>query len=104
MTDFKINQYLLDQEAISIAKMAMVEEKEYGTDPMDYMHQVCDGHQWVIYTYKAMMLCAECDTSDGEDYIDELGMTEFDDLAHHASMVAFATLLGVCHEAYAELN
>ena len=104
MSEFQINDYILKQEAKEIIAQGIIEEKEYGVPALEYAQQACDGHEWVIYTYKAMMLCAECDISGGEAYLDDLGMTEFDDLAHHASQVAFATLLGVCHEAYAELN
>lgn len=104
MTDFKINNYELQQEAKRLAQQCFDEGETHGDDPYENLWQSCEGHEWVIYTYKALLLCAECDTSDGEDYLDDLGMTEFDDLAHHASQVAFATLLSVCHEAYAELN
>jgi hypothetical protein len=104
MNDFKINDYLIREKAKEIAADALLEATEYGSDPHDLMHEICDGHEWVIYTYKAIKLCAECDTSDGEQYLEDLGIDQFDSFADHATKLAFATLLGACHSAYAELN
>lgn len=109
MKDFRINDYTLNQEAKEIAAAAMREEKEYGTDAEQMLHEMCEGHQWVIYTKKAFMLCAECDTSEGEDYLDDYGFATFGDygfesVGAHATKLAYATLLSACREAYAELK
>ena len=104
MSEFKINDFILRTEAEDIARQAMREVQEYGGDVHEFMHQTCDGHEWIIYTYKALLLCAECDTSEGEQYLEDMGMGGFDDLTTRATRVAFATLLGACHEAYARLN
>ena len=104
MTDFRINDYILRQEAKEIAAAALLEQKEYGTDAGEMLNQMCDGHEWVIHTYKAIILCAECDTNEGEDYLDDIGYEKFDSFANHATQLAYATLLGACHEAYAELE
>ena len=90
MTDFKINNYELQQEAKRLAQECFNEGDEGGNDPNEYLWQTCDGHEWAIYTYKALLLCAECDTSEGEDYLNGLGM-EYNSLAEHACAVAFAT-------------
>ena len=63
------NQYELEQEAKSIAKCAMMEKREYGTNADDYIHQICDGHESVIYTYKAGLLCLECDRDNAEYHL-----------------------------------
>jgi hypothetical protein len=73
MSEFKINDYILEQEAKEIIAQGIIEEKEYGVPALEYAQQACDGHQWVIYTYKAMLLCAECDTSAGEEYLEDCG-------------------------------
>ena len=85
------NQHELEQEAKEIAKMAMLEEREYGTDPIDYIHQLCDGHECVIYTYKAGLLCLECDRQDGENYLEDMGY-KFTDYADHVTKLAYAIL------------
>lgn len=103
MSEFIINDYTLQNEAKEIAAMAILEAKEYGSDPIEMMEQACDGHEWVIYTYKAIKLCAECNTDDGEQYLDDCGIDQFASFADHATKLSYATLLGACHEAYAEI-
>ena len=103
MTDFTINNYELQQEAKRLAQECFDEGDTHGEDPNEYLWQTCDGHEWAIYTYKALLLCAECDTSEGEDYLEGVGM-EFDSLAQHACTVAFATLYCAAMDALAELE
>jgi len=103
MTEFKINDYLLKQEAIEITKQSIREEQEFGFPALEYINQACDGHPWVIYTYKAIMLCAECDTSEGEEYLEDCGIESFESFGDHATKLAYATLLGACQSALCEL-
>ena len=102
MTDFKINNYTLNEEAREIARLAVLEEKEYGTDAQQMLHEMCDGHEWVVYTYNAFQVCAECNTDEGEDYLEDLGQS-FTDIRAHAHAVAYATLLAKATEHYTEL-
>lgn len=104
MTDFKINNYILQQEAKQLAAQALLEQKEYGTDAQQLLHEMCDGHEWVIYFTHAVKLCAECDTNEGENYLEDLGYEQFDSFSDHATQLAYATLLGACYEAYTELQ
>ena len=101
MTDFKINNYILQQEAQRLAQECFDEGDT--RDPSEYLWQTCDGHEWVIYTYKALLLCAECDTSEGEDYMASLGR-ELNSLSEHASEVAFGTLYYAAMDALEELQ
>ena len=103
MSEFKINDYILSQEAKEIITQGIIEEKEYGVPALEYAQQACDGHEWVIYTYKAILLCAECDTSAGEDYFEDCGI-EFSSFGDHATKLAYATLLNACNEYYCEIN
>jgi len=103
MSEFKINDYILEQEAKEIITQGIIEEKEYGVPALEYAQQACDGHQWVIYTYKAILLCAECDTSAGEEYLEDFGK-EFSSFGEHATKLAYATLLNACHETHAALS
>jgi hypothetical protein len=95
MSEFKISQYLLRQEAKRIVEDAIEEESEFDVPALETVQQSCDGHQWVIYTYKAILLCAECDTSEGEAWLEEVG-SECDSFGEHASKLAYATLLTAC--------
>lgn len=103
MTDFKINNYELQQEAKRLAQECFDEVDTNGEDPSEYLWQTCDGHEWVIYTYKALLLCAECDTSEGEEYMASLGR-ELNSLSEHASEVAFGTLYCAAMDALEELQ
>ena len=103
MTDFRINNYELQQEAKRLAQECFDAGDTYGEDPNENLWQTCDGHEWSIYTYKAMLLCAECDTSEGEDYLEGIG-AEFSSLAEHACAVAFATLYCAAMDELADIE
>ena len=96
------NQYELEKEAKEIAKMAMIEKREYGTDPSDYIHQTCDGHECVIYTYKAGLLCLECDRDNGEYQLEEIGY-QATSYADYVTKLAYAILFDACITAFYEL-
>ena len=77
MTQFNINK-----EAQELAQDAWDSALEYGlTDDIqelqeyaqERLHQSCDGHEMAIYTYKAIQFCADVDTSDGEQWLDDCG-------------------------------
>lgn len=104
MTDFTINNYVLEQEAKRLAQECFDAGDTHGEDPNEYLWQLCDGHEWVIYTYKALMLCAECDTSEGDQYAFESGLLEFDSIGEHACIVAFATLYCAAMDALATIE
>jgi len=96
------NQYQLEQEAKSIAKMAMAEQREYGTDAADYIHQVCDGHESVIYTYKAGLLCLECDRDNAEYHLEEIDY-QFTSYADYVTRLAYAILFDASISAFYDL-
>ena len=102
MTDFKINNYELQQEAKRLAQDCFDAEC-FGDDPNENLWQTCDGHEWSIYTYKALLLCAECDTSDGEGYLEGLDM-QHESFSDYACSVAFCTLYCAAMDALEELH
>ena len=97
------NQYELEQCAIEIATNAQNEFLKFNMDVYDYMHQVCDGHEDVIYTYKAIQLCANCDTENGEEQLQEIGY-EAATFNEYASKLAYATLFDACVLAFDNLE
>jgi len=103
MKDLIDSQYKLEQEAKEIAMMALLEHKEYGSDVYDMMHQMVDGHQSVIYTYRATILCANCDTDNGEAQLDEIDYKamSFND---YATKLAYAVLLDATINQYHEVT
>lgn len=85
MSEFQINDCLLQREADQIAKEIFDEimGPHLGENPEDYReemderaHEAADGHEWVIYNYKALMVCAHCDVSQGEEFLEDAGMPE----------------------------
>tara|TARA_R110000823_G_C15722461_1_gene478830 strand:+ start:347 stop:682 length:336 start_codon:yes stop_codon:yes gene_type:complete len=70
--EFIINDYRLTQECQSIAA-DIIAEYEDEDERDDAVHQTVDGHQWVIYNHKALMLCAHCDVDKGEAFVDDTG-------------------------------
>ena len=102
MNDFEINDYLLHQEARAIVDEILSQADE-GQDIEDLIWQEVDGHEWVIYTYKAIRLCAECNTDEGEARLDDAGQT-FSDIGEHATAVAHETLYAACYDYLSQLQ
>lgn len=96
------NQYELELAAKEIAMAALIESKEYGADPYEMIHQIVDGHECVIYTYKAAILCTECNRDNGEAQLDEIDFKaeSFDD---YVTKLAYAILLDEACKQYGEL-
>lgn len=93
MENFKIDDWMLGEECAALASEALVEARKYGSDPEEILWQRIDGHEWVIYTYKAIRLCAECNTDLGEEFLEECGTTSFNSFDEHASMLAFGEMI-----------
>ena len=63
----------LYQESRAIALEAWQESEGYFDDAADFVHESCDGHEVSIYYGKAIQFCAEQDTSDGEQWLEDCG-------------------------------
>lgn len=113
MGDFQINDHLLQTECDSLAQEIFDEFKAEGgegwnpEDDRDEMsdraHETADGHEWVIYTYKAHMLCAHCDTTKGEELLEDVGMPEDPTYDKLGSFIAFGEMRGRIEEKLSEL-
>jgi len=100
--NFEINDHLLHQEARAIVDEILSRADE-GQDIEELIHQTIDGHEWVIYTYRALKLCAECNTTAGEELLEDTGQT-FTSLSDHATAVAYWTLYAACRNYLNELQ
>lgn len=93
MTDFEINDYILQKEAHSIAECIIDECKDDDLAELyDRAWEYADGHQWVIYTYKALQLCANCRTDDGEQWLEDNCWEFKPSFSEIVSQIAFAEL------------
>jgi hypothetical protein len=82
----RINDHELWKECKALAAEIFDEfKREHGADfdpeewreeMMDRAHETADGHAWVIYTHRAIQLCSECDTTRGEEFLDDIGGVE----------------------------
>ena len=99
-----MTQFNIRKEAQYLSQDAWESALEYGlTDDIqelqeyaqERLHESCDGHEVSIYTYKAIQFCADVDTSDGEDWLDDCGgiAQKGDTFGDIACCIAFATLL-----------
>ena len=102
MSNFKINDIILRQEAKLLAEQILDEVAHYGGDHFERLEQAVNGHEWVIYTYKALLLCAQCDTSEGEQYVEDMGQQSAS-IGELATVTAYATLLSAARDELCEL-
>ena len=73
----------------------------------EYLHETCDGHEVAIYYHKAIQFCADQDTSDGEQWLNDASCGIFhadDTFGSIACRIAFATLLVASEEALSDLE
>lgn len=113
MSDFEINDRILSTECDDLAQeifdetmrnAAPDEDAEFHRDTMfDRAHEAADGHEWVIYTYKAHMLCAHCDTTLGEEFLEDVGMPSEPTYDSLGSLIAYGTIRGMIEQELAEL-
>jgi hypothetical protein len=88
----------LYHEAKDIVLEALEESQGDFEEARDFIHQSCDGHEIAIYYHKAIRFCADQDTSDGEQWLEDCGgiAQQGDSFGQIACRIAFATLLCEC--------
>jgi len=101
--DYIKNDYELQQLALSIALEAIEEVKQHGGAHYEFIDQAAASSEHAIYTYKAIMLCANCCTDDAEALLDD-NSYRFDSFAHHASILAEVTIQNAALQQFYELG
>ena len=92
------------------AKSIVIEALEQADGDFDtareYLHASCDGHEVAIYYGKAIQFCADQNTSDGEDWLEDCGslVQAGDTFGAIACRIAFATLLCECERVLADME
>jgi len=94
----------LYKEARELALEAWTETRDRD-EAFDFLHQSIDGHECAIYYHKAIEFCAEHNTSDGEEWLEDCGSISQpgDSFGQIACRIAFATLLVAAQEALEEI-
>ena len=92
-------------EAKALALEAWQESERDLDQSQEYLHQSCDGHEIAIYYHKAIQFCADQNTSDGEDYLEDCGgiVQPGDTFGGIACRIAFATLYCAAMECLQEI-
>ena len=68
-----LNDYKLDEYAKSYAKEILEEVSNHGGDEYDLAHEFVDSSPWVIYYHKAHQICQNCNTENGEAFLEDVG-------------------------------
>ena len=71
-----LNDYKLDEYAKSYAKEILEEVSNHGGDEYDLAHEFVDSSPWVIYYHKAHQICQNCNTENGEAFLEDVGSPE----------------------------
>lgn len=113
MSEERITEYSLNKECEELAqeiyadimggKGADENPEDYRDEMMDRAHEDADGHQWAIYIHHARQMCADCDVSRGEEFLEDVGMPEevtFDKLA---TTIAYGEMRARIEEALGDL-
>lgn len=58
----------------------------------DRAHEWADSSQHVIYNYRAIQICANCDTTRGEEFVEDVGLPETPTFESIAVMIAFGEI------------
>lgn len=95
--------YDLQQLALSIALEVIEEVKNHGGDHYELIDRSAAGSEHAIYTYKAIMLCANCCTDDAEQMLDDADY-HFESFAHHACILAEVTIQNAALQEFYELG
>lgn len=90
-----MNDYELTKEAESLARKIWEESCGDESVARDLAHQYADGHEIAIYYHKAIQVCADCRTDDGEQWLEDCGgiCQPGDSFGQIACRIAFAELL-----------
>jgi len=96
----------LYNEARAIAQEAWTESEGDCDEARELILESCDGHEASIYYGKAIQFCADQNTSDGEEWLEDTGgITQpGDSFGQIACRIAFATLYCAAMEALAEIQ
>ena len=57
----------------------------------EWAHQYADNSEHVIYYHKALQIIANCDTDQGEQFVEDMG-EKYDDIRKHAAAVVYGEI------------
>lgn len=99
-----MNDAILDKIAAEYAADIMRECNDYGGSYYDMAHEYADGSEHVIYYSKAHAICQNCDTSNGEQFLEDNGNPETVTYDTLATAIAYGELLARINAAIDEIE
>ena len=72
----EMNDRILNKEAEDLAQMVldeMISQNEDEDWARDYVYETVDCHEYVIYYYQAHQVCQNCNTNEGELFLEDCG-------------------------------
>lgn len=112
MNDVIKNDYALWKECREFAAEILAEWRDenpgecpdpYDSEWSDRAHEYADGSQNVIYTYRALQICANCDTTLGEEFLEDIGMPENPTFEGLATLIVYGEMRARIEESIREL-
>lgn len=93
-------------EAKEIAAEALDQADGDFDTAQDYIHETCDSHEVAIYFHKGIEFCADQNTSEGEQWLEDCGgiAQEGDSFGNIACRIAYATLYVAAQDALWEMQ
>lgn len=115
-TDHELNAFCQETaqdifDAVMAEPLAEVEEgnvvdvdpNDWREDMYDATHEAADGCEHVIYYYRAIQICANCNTDRGDEFLEDTGMPEEITFEKLATIIAYGEIKGRIDEAIDEL-
>lgn len=99
------SDYELAKVAKEYAECIMAEYAD-DDDRQDAIHEYADQSEHVIYTARAIAICGNCNTDDGESYLEDIYEKPFDGcetFAEVCTRLAYAVLYCAIRDALQEL-
>ena len=113
MTDFIINDHILTKECESLASDIFTEicadnpdstADDLSDEMTERAYETADGHEWVIYHYKALMTCAHCNVEQGEQFLEDCGMPETPTINTLATLILYGEMAARIENSLCELR
>lgn len=71
---------------------------QYRDEMNDAAHERADGSEHVIYTHRALQICANCDTTMGEEFVDDVGIGDNPTFESIATLIAYGQMRGMIQD------
>lgn len=104
----QMNDAILDKIAREYAQEIIEQYPDAPDSARDAVFEWASGSEWLIYNWRIMQICANCDTRAGEDYLRDSGLPRDGDFMKICQIVAMGEFVSriemAMNEIYEEMN